>query len=186
MGYASAGDNARAQEMIQWARNRFDGTPAPLLVPPAETSPAWRTQTFDGGQRPAAAFDFNGPAITGNPFKGGFDFQAWSYGSEEFSRQIDYMLTVKSATGEDVITPHATWFPQILRAEKQALFPNRFMIDPTGDWGGYQGAVISRGLPTRLAFVLAGTPDGPGAQHFAESEIAAPTIADVQVYPAED
>ena len=184
MGYASAGDNARAQELIDWARARFDGTPGTLV--PSQMPDAWRTQTFDGGQRPAAAFDFNGPAITGNPFKGGFDFQGWSYGSEELGRMIDYMLTVKSATVEDVVTPHASWFPQILRAEKQALFPNRFMIDPTGDWGGYQGAVVSLGLPTRLAFLLAGTPDGPGAQHFAEAEIAAPTIADVTVYPPEE
>ena len=184
MGYASSGDNARAQEMIDWARARFDGTPGSL--DPSAMPDGWRSQVFDGGLRPAAALDFDGPAVTGNPFKGGFDFQGWSYGSEEFGRMIDYMLTVKSATGEDVLTPHAGWFPQILRAEKHALFPNRFMIDPTGDWGGYQGALISRGLPTRLAFVLAGTPDGPGAQHFAETEIAASTIPDAQVFAAEE
>src|SRR5437899_1214738 len=62
--------------------------------------------------------------------------------------------------------------------------PNRFMIDPTGDWGGFQGAVISRGLPTRLAFILAGTADGPGAQHFAYSEIAESTIPNVEVSSA--
>ena len=184
MGYASAGDNARAQEMIDWARARFDGTPGSLAT--EELPYAWRSQVFDGGLLPAAALDFNGPAITGNPFKGGFDFQGWSYGSEEFGRMIDYMLTVKSATGEDVLTQHAAWFPQILRAEKQALFPNGFMIDPTGDWGGYQGAVVSRGLPARLAFVLAGSADGPGAQHFASAEIAASTIADVEVFPLEE
>ncbi len=184
MGYASFGDNPRAQEMIDWARVRFDG--APGITPPSGIPGAWRSQVFDGGLRPSVALDYNGPAITGNPFKGGFDFQGWSYGSEEFSRMIDYMLTVKSATGEDVLTPHSGWFPEILRGEKQALFPNRFMIDPTGDWGGYQGAVISRGLPKRLAFLLAGKPDGPGAQHFAEAEIAAPTIPGVQVYPAEE
>jgi hypothetical protein len=98
---------------------------------------------------------------------------------------VDYMLTVKSATGEDVLAAHAGWFSQILRGEKQALFPNRFMIDPTGDWGGYQGAVISREFPERLAFVLAGSADGPGAQHFSVSEIADSTIQDVAVFSAE-
>ena len=97
---------------------------------------------------------------------------------------INYMLVVKSATGEDLITPHIDWFSQILRAEKHALFPNRFMIDPTGDWGGYQGAVISKGLPTQLAYILAATDDGPGAQHLIYSEIADSTISEVQVYPA--
>ena len=184
MGYASYGDNPRAQEMIDWARIRFDGTPG--AVPPESVPFSWRTQCFDGGLFPAVALDYNGPAITGNPFKDGFDFQGWSYGSEEHSRMIDYMLTVQSATGEDLLTPHAAWFPKILRAERHALFPNRFMIDPTGDWGAYQGAVISAGLPKRLAFLLAGTPDGPGAQYLAESEIAAPTIPGVEIYPVEE
>ena len=183
MGYASFGDNPRAQEMIEWARVRFDGTRGPTLRA-SRTPLAWRTQSFEGGQHPAVSLDFNGPDITGNPFKGGFDFQAWSYGSEEYSRMIDYMLIVKSATGEDIITPHLDWFSQILRAEKHALFPNHFMIDPTGDWGGFQGAVILRALPIRLAYVLAGTPDGPAAQHLAYSEIAAATIPDVQVFDA--
>ncbi|MGZ8869294.1 MAG: hypothetical protein ACXW2P_13210, partial [Thermoanaerobaculia bacterium] len=183
MGYASFGDNPRAQEMIEWARVRFDGSPAPN-VPLSRIPEGWRTQCFDGGQQPAVARDYNGPAISGNPFKGGFDFQAWSYGSEEFSRMIDYMLVVKTATGEDIITPRIDWFSQIFRAEKHALFPNRFMIDPTGDWGGFQGAVISRGLPTQLAFILKGTADGPGAQSFAESEIAESNIPEVEVFAA--
>lgn len=183
MGYASFGDNPRAQEMIEWARIRFDGTPGPTLAA-SKIPRAWRTQVFDGGMRPAVALDFNGPDITGAPFKGGFNFQSWAYGSEEFSRMIDYMLIVKSATGEDVVAPHIDWFSQILRAEKHALFPNRFMIDPTGDWGGYQGAVISRGLPARLAYLLAGTADGPGAQHFAYSWIAESTIEGVEVFEA--
>lgn len=135
MGFASAGDNPRAQEMIEWARIRFDGTRGTTLAA-SKIPQAWRSQCFDGGMRPAAALDYNGPNITGSPFKGGFDFQAWSYGSEEYSRMINYMLIVKSATGEDIVTPHIDWFSQILRAEKHALFPNRFLIDPTGDWGG--------------------------------------------------
>jgi len=191
MGYASygnnPGDNPRAQEMIEWARVRFDGTLGPTLTSPGMPSRvpgAWRTQCFDGGMRPAVAFTLNSPDITGAPFKGGFDFQAWSYGSEEYSRMIDYMLIVKSATGEDIVTPHIDWFSQIPRAEKHALFPNRFMIDPTGDWGGFQGAVIIRELPIRLASILAGTDDGPGAQHFAFSEIAESNITNVQVFPA--
>ncbi|MBI4469734.1 MAG: hypothetical protein HY650_10475 [Acidobacteria bacterium] len=182
MGYASFGDNPRAQEMIEWARIRFDGMPGPTLDA-SKIPESWRTQCFEGGMRPAASRDFNGPDITGNPFKGGFDFQGWSYGSEEYSRMIDYLLIVKSATGEDLIAPRIDWFSQILRAEKHALFPNRFMIDPSGDWGGYQGAVISRALPTRLAFILAGTADGPTAQHFVYSEIAEPTIPEVTIYP---
>src|SRR5262249_7446731 len=92
-------------------------------------------------------------------------------------------LVVRSATGEDLLTPHLPWFSQILRAEKSSLLPNRFLIDPVGDWGGDQGAVILRLLPARLAYVLAGTDDGPGAQHFAFARNAQATIPDVTVYP---
>lgn len=183
MGYACHGDNTRAQEMIDWARIRFDGLRGATLSD-AQVPSAWRTQVFDGGMRPSVALDYNGPAVTGNPFKGGFDFQGWSYGSEEFGRMIDYMLVVRSASGEDLVAPHIDWFSQILRGEKHALFPNGFMIDPTGDWGGFQGAVISKALPTRLALLLAGTSDGPAAQHFITAEIAPSTIPDVEVFSA--
>ena len=39
-------------------------------------------------------------------------------------------------------------------------------------------------MPTRLAYVLAGTTDGPAAQHFAYSEIADSNIPDIRVYAA--
>ena len=84
-----------------------------------------------------------------------------------------YALNNRAAKAECCVGYWDGSEPQIFRGEKNALFPNRFMIDPTGDWGADRGAVISKGLPKRLAFVLAGTADGPGAQHFAESEIAA-------------
>lgn len=182
MGYASFGDNPRAQELIDWARSRFDGTASPLVA--ADNVPADNvSQLFAGGYKPEIARDYNGPAIATAPCLGGFPVQGWAYGSETFSRLIDYLLMVRSATGEDLLTPRLSWFSQILRAEKSSLLPNRFLIDPVGDWGGNQGAVILRLLPARLAFVLAGTNDGPGAQHFAFEEIAAATIPDVTVYP---
>ncbi len=172
MGYASFGDNPRAQTMIDYARIRFDGTPSARLEP-SDIPNSYFAQVFDGGYKPLVALGFNGPDVSGAPFKSGFDFQGWSYGSEEYNRIIDYLLAVQSATGEDLFTPHRSWFGQILRALKHALLPNRFEIDPSGDWGGDYGAVIRRSLPYRLAFVLSGTADGPGAQSFAYSEIAA-------------
>jgi hypothetical protein len=182
MGYASFGDNPRAQELIDWARIRFDGTPSPRVA--ADNVPDDTVdQLFAGGFKPEIARDYNGPAVATAPALGGFPVQGWAYGSETFARLIDYLLMVRSATGEDLLTPHLSWFSQILRAQKSSLLPNRFLIDPVGDWGGDQGAVILRLLPARLAHVLAGTADGPGAQHFAVAEIAESTIPDVTVYP---
>jgi hypothetical protein len=171
LGYASAGDNPRAPELIAYARIRFDGTPS-ALVDPADVPDSHFAQLFEGGYKPAIAADFNGPDITGAPFKGGFEFQGWAYGTGTYTRIIDYLLAVKSATGEDLFAPRLSWFAQILRAEKHSLLPNRFEIDPIGDWGGDYGPVIPHSLPVRLAYVLAGTADGPGAQHFAYAELA--------------
>jgi len=183
MGYASYGDNPRAQEMIDYARMRFDGTPS-TLVDASDVPASHFDQLFDGGFVPQVALDYNGPAgLRRAPFKSGFDFQSWAYGSGNYERIIDYVLMVQSATGENLAAPHRAWFSAVLRAEKHALLPNRFELDPTGDWGGNQGAVIPREVPARLAYLLAGTPDGLGAQHFAYSEIAESTFPDVTVYP---
>lgn len=171
MGYASFGDNPRAPEMIAYARIRFDGTPSPLVAR-ANVPSSHLDQVFDGGYKPAIATDYNGPAISGAPFKGGFDFQGWAYGTGTFGRLIDYLTIVRSATGEDLIGPHRSWFGQILRMEKEMLWPDRFKIDPAGDWGSDYGAVIHGSLPLRLAYALEGTADGPGAQHFATAELA--------------
>jgi hypothetical protein len=172
MGYASFGDNPRAQEMIDYARARFDGSASPLLA--ADNVPSdYFSQLFEGGYPPEIARDFNGPAITAAPYRGGFLLQGWAYGSGTLDRVIDYMLFVESATGERLSALHADWISQVWKAEKESMAPNRFEIDPVGDWGGDYGAAVLHGLPLRLATVLAGTPDGPGAQHFAASELAA-------------
>jgi uncharacterized repeat protein (TIGR01451 family) len=182
MGYASNGDNARAQEMIDFARLRFDGTPSSLVSTTDVPVDFWY-QIFDGGYPSAATRDNPALGLSYAPVKSGFDFQGWAYGSGSFNRLVDYLLMVRSATGEDLLKTHLSWFNSILLAEKHALLPNHFEIDPTGEWGGDQGAVILRGLPARLAYVLAGSPDGPAAQHFAYSEIAESTFPDVTVFP---
>lgn len=185
MGYASFGDNPRAQEVIDWARVRFDGTPS-SNVAPEDVPEDYFSQLFEGGYKPSVARLYNGPQVTTAPFLGGFPIQGWAYGSETYIRLVDYLLTIKSATNEDALTPRLDWFSQVLRAEKEALLPNRFMIDPMGDWGGDQGALILRALPLRLAYVLAGTADGPGAQHFMYDEVAESTLPEAYVYPVSE
>lgn len=185
MGYASSGDNPRAQELIDWARIRLDGTPSDNVAP-EDVPEDFFSQLFEGGYKPSAARVYNGPPVTTAPFLGGFPVQGWAYGSESYIRLIDYLLTIGSATGEDALTPRLDWFSQVLRAERHALLPNRFMIDPMGDWGGDQGAVVLRALPLRLAHVLAGTDDGPGAQHLLYEGIAESTLPEVSVYPVSE
>ena len=170
MGYATFGDNPRAQEMIDWARTRFDGTASPLVT--GDQIPQnWITQAFDGGLPPAVATD-GGPAVAGAPWGGGLTVQGWAYTTGTWCRLIDTMLVVFTATGENLFAAHPAWLPAILRSEKNALAPNFFEIDPVGDWGGDYGPVVIHSLPLRLAAFLQGTSDGPGAQHFYAQELA--------------
>ncbi len=171
MGYALFGDDSRAQMMIDYARIRFDGSASALLSADDTPEENW-TQLFDGGYLAQMSRQYNSEYITGAPFKGGFDFQGWAYGAFTFNSMIDYCQVVRSATSEDLLATHRDWLSQILRALKHHLMPNHFEIFPSGDWGSDYGAVISSSLPLRLAFFLAGSADGPGAQHFLQSEIA--------------
>jgi len=180
MGYASYGDNPKAQEMIDWARIRLDGTPSALID--GLHSPAdYFSQLFEGGALSEASRGYNAEIIPAAPMKGGVHIQGWAYGSATYIWIMDYMLTVKSATGEDLITKNSSWLSQIFRAYKHGLMPNRFEIDPNGDFGGRVGAVVFRNLAYRLAYTLAGTADGPGAQHFAYEEIA--TTSPISDFP---
>ncbi len=185
MGYATYGDNPRAQQMIDWARIRFDGATSSLLT--AGDIPTSNRVAAFNGPYPSEFERRQGLAPTGAPFKGGFNFQGWSYGPNEFVRTVDYMLTVKSATGEDLTAAHQEWFTTMFRSLKHALMPNRIVIDPVGDWGGNQGSVISRSLPARVAHVLANTADSAAVQHFVYTEIPQNTTygyyaKDVQIY----
>jgi len=189
MGYATYGDNPRAQQMIDWARIRFDGTSSALLTS-KDIPTRSRVQAFEG---PYPAY-FERARVgswntgTGAPFKGGFNFQGWSYGPNEFIRMVDYMLTVRTATGEDLIAQYGHWYTGMFRSMKHALYPNRITIDPVADWGGNQGAVISRSLPARLAYTLANTTDSAAAQYFVYNEIPQNSTygyyaKDVTIYP---
>jgi hypothetical protein len=199
MGYASLGDNPSAQEMIDFARIRFDGTPSSLL-PKSYIPENYLEQVFDGGYTSAAAQNAqsNGAStagLLGAPFSAGFDFQGWAYGSGTFERMIDYMVLVRAAGGPDFTEPgsaptdHWNWLNAILHGLKAATLPNNFEVDITGEWGGDVGGVIQPGLTVRLASVLAGKPAGPQAEHFNYSEIAHspfPDVGNVSPAPWED
>jgi sugar lactone lactonase YvrE len=175
MGYATLGDNPQAQEMIDYARIRIDGTPSALL-PPLFLPRNYLSQAFDGGYTSYAAENAiatgqSTAGLLGAPFKGGFDFQGWSYGSGTFERLIDYMVLVRAAGGPDLITQHGAWLSAILHGLKAAMLPNNFEVDITGEWGGAYGGVVNPSLTVRLAYALAGQPEGPHAEHFNYSEV---------------
>lgn len=172
MGYATAGDNPRAQELIDWSRARFDGTLSSNLAQ-GDIPSGNRVQAFQGQLSARRATNWGAPTANTkySPFKGGFPLQGWGYTGDEWGRMIDYMLTVNAATGENVVGQYQQWFQDIFHSQRHAMFPGSILMDPFGDWGGNQGAVIFHELPTRLAYVLRNTPDSAGAQHFAFTQL---------------
>ncbi|MEP7234711.1 MAG: T9SS type A sorting domain-containing protein, partial [Ignavibacteriota bacterium] len=154
----------------------------------AEHTPAdYFAQLFEGGALSEASRGYNARVIPAAPMKGGVHIQGWAYGAATYNWIMDYMLAVKTATGEDLPGAHTSWLSQIFRAYKHGLMPNRFEIDPNGDFGGRVGAVAFRNFAYRLAYGLAGTPDGPGAQHFAYEEIVKTSpLADFPDYLYQD
>lgn len=190
MGYATAHENPQAQRMIDWARIRFDGTSSGLLsgqdIPESN-----RMQAFEGPFPSRFERITNVPVnkIKGKPFNGGFNTQGWAYGTNEFNRTIEYMLTVKSSTNENVTTTYQHWFADMFKSIKHAHLPNKLAVDNVGDWGGNQGAIIDRRMPLRLAFVLEGTNYENDAYYFAHTEIPQGTsygqyYKDVTIYAA--
>ena len=171
MGYATAGDNSMAQTMIDWSRQRFDGSWSTNLGISDRTGSS-RKDAFDGWMNSLFGGIYQAPPnLIGAPLKGGFDFQGWSYGTDEFTRMIDYMNTIKVATGEDVVNENANWIHDTYHCLRNAVLPWTILTDPIGDYGGNQGAVTLPNLAARLAFTLNGTSDGPGAQHFAWTDL---------------
>lgn len=164
MGYATHGDNSRAQEMIDWADNRFDGSMYTSLG--ADTAKTHFTQTFLGDYPINLSTEtYNNPThIVGAPCQGGVYVEGWAYGAT-LARVLDYMQVRQTAANEATFDTYHPWLIALLKAQKHSLHPNRSEIDFFSDYGGSYGAFAPLYLTTRLAAILANTPEGAGAQH---------------------
>jgi hypothetical protein len=176
MGYAIAGDDMLAgdpsitsSEMIAWARQRFDGVSTGL--PDLYKASDYVKQTFEGEYPTLAGRETRKPEDLGNPHRGGIHVQGWSYGSDVFSQYIDFVQLVRTATGEDLITPYQSWWIDMLKAQKHSLLPNGYHADEAGDNGTNYDIRIRKSLPLRLAFILQNTSYGGQAQSFLSDEL---------------
>lgn len=173
MGYASATDNGSAEDMIAWARTRFDGSQSANLQ--ASDYPNENiTQLFEGNIKTSFGNQWGIPANAhgafGIPAKGGNVIKGWLVGNNDYSQLIDYLTIVKTATNEDIITQKSSWFNDIFVSMKNATLPCNFLIDPNGEWYDNHG-IITRNLPVRLAFVLKNSQSGFDAYNWAWSKI---------------
>ncbi len=160
MGYATHDDNANAALMESWARTRLDGTTSALLSA-SDYPQSNRKQAFTGPMKTSFGNRYGVSAAsqgaTGAPFKGGLYFQGWRFGNEDFSRMLDYMMIINSATGEDVIGQFQNDITSIFHALKHSTLPGGLLLDPVGEWQYEGGAVSIRSLPARLAVALGAT-----------------------------
>ncbi|GHN02605.1 hypothetical protein WSM22_40940 [Cytophagales bacterium WSM2-2] len=195
MGYAIAGDDntsgdpsITANEIIAWARQRFDGKIINGL-PSNNSSAVYRAsdfvkQTFDGGYPTKAGRDNNLNADKGNPHIGGLHAQGYSYGADVFAAYIDYVQLVKTATNEDLITPNQKWWVGMFRNLRHSVLPNGWDADESGDNGTNYEIRVRKALPLRLAYLLKGTAYGNQVQYFLKNElIKGPQYAQEPVAP---
>lgn len=171
-GYALGSDDPRSQEMIDWARIRFDGTPSPN-VEPQDIPDNNLADTWENGYMSYKVTSYGFPVAqmyTGLPSKGGLQIQGWSYGSGNNVRILDYMALVKMATGEDLVEIKLSWIQDLVKAIHHSLLPNAHEVDHDGDWGDNYGPYLNHHFSERLAFVLEGKPFGEQAQYFQKSE----------------
>ncbi|MEP6612504.1 MAG: cadherin-like beta sandwich domain-containing protein, partial [Mucilaginibacter sp.] len=173
MGYAIGADDALSQKMVDFARERAIGTPGslnPNTQTSGETAYNYFTQSVKGGLPSGASQSYLGPhSYLGAPQKDGIPNQGWSYGGETSQFFVDYLMTVKSATGEDMLQTDASlkaFFAKTSEALVHAFTPNRFQLDNSNDEGSFVGSVASYALPLRLSALLEGTPEGANIEYF--------------------
>lgn len=166
MGIATANENLQAQAMIDYARMRLDNTPS-NLVPNAQKPEASLKDAFENNIKPAGSGGWMQKTYYGTPFKGGFHLQGWGYGAESFNRVIDYLITIKTATTENLFTTTQPWWQQNILALYHQMLPNRYEVDHVGDWGGIYNNIFPLGFPGRLAYAYANTTLGGNAYDLA-------------------
>jgi hypothetical protein len=113
------------------------------------------------------------PAFAAGGFAGGYPVEAYTYGTNHFQRLLSYMLAVKTATGDDLIS-RTDYARKIARNLLYNLRPNDWQVSDEGDFSGDYTGVLQPSLPIVLSSLLAGTREGKWMQHLGQHLAAAP------------
>lgn len=107
VGYATVGDNARGQEIIDAVKADFDASMVPCFAqgPPAGTC------------------------------SGGSPSESWNYGPGHYARLIEYMLARKTAAGDDLFAS-TDWLQRIGQRAIYDIHPDFWSATVTGDMPG--------------------------------------------------
>ncbi|HEY7057265.1 MAG TPA: hypothetical protein VH458_12105 [Vicinamibacterales bacterium] len=113
------------------------------------------------------------PGFTTGGFAGGYPLEAYTYGTNHFQRLLYYMLAVKTATGDDIIS-RTDYAQKIARNLLYNLKPNNWQVSDEGDFAGDYTGVLQPSLPIVLSSLLAGTTEGRWMQHLSRNLAPAP------------
>ena len=147
VGYATYGDNSRAQGWIDWATNQWSTYFAPKFF-----------------NRPnGVTSGYNDP--TGFFYTGGLAVIGWNYGGNDIGRHLKYMEMVRTATGQSV--PNGVEYAKSwARALPYQLKPDRVKTPTWGRWTGDWYGMYTKTGPLMLTYFLRGTTEGEWAQWF--------------------
>ena len=164
-GYATYGDNANAQALIDWATTNWNTNFDPKFFNPPST-------TAKATDDPSGYF-YGGMAILG-----------YNYGGNDISRHLKYMLMVKTATGTDMLATRdygRRWAKNLI----YSLKPDRWHVPPLGQWPGAWYGVITLSEALMLSYTLDGTTEGAWAQWVYQNLGAYPSGAATFVSPTQ-
>jgi hypothetical protein len=162
-GYATYGDNANAQALINWATNNWNTNFDPKFFNPPST-------TAKATDDPSGYF-YGGLAILG-----------YNYGGNDISRHLKYMLLVKTATGTDMLATRdygRRWATNMI----YSLKPDRWHAPPLGQWPGSWYGVMTLSEALMLSYTLDGSTQGGWAQWLYQNIGAYPPDAATFVQP---
>jgi hypothetical protein len=108
------------------------------------------------------------PAFATGGFAGGYPVEAYTYGTNHFQRLLYYMLAVKTATGDDILS-RTDYARKIARNLVYNLKPNNWQASDEGDYAGDYTGILQPALPIVLSSVLAGTDEGKWMQFLYQS-----------------
>jgi hypothetical protein len=113
------------------------------------------------------------PAFATGGFAGGYPLEAYTYGTNHFQRLLYYVLAVKTATGDDIVS-RTDYARKIARNLIYNLKPNNWQVSDEGDFAGDYTGVLQPSLPIVLSSLLAGTTEGQWMQHLSQHLAPAP------------
>lgn len=114
-----------------------------------------------------------GASFASGVMQGGYPPEVYVYGTNHFVRLLNYMVAIRNATGEDLITGSGIG-QKIIRSLIYNRKPNRWQMTDEGDYAGSETGIMDPTLLMMLPALTAGTPESGWAQFFFQNRATSP------------